>query len=285
MNPVHSTYGPVMAADSIDAIYNKYYFCRVEKDPLQDHGNIMIDGTWFYDVEAMDFWALDGEEIQLGVSSYDTVGAYDSIYVFSNWETAEFDTIINYTFVDVDTVIAFYNGIEVLLDIELGWHGIYPVESPDSVVWHVKDGDSVGLSEVITMGQRDSIKVYNVSTVNVDLGLNIETILDTTDSWTVDPFWTPSFWEDLDRFVLMAQFTDDSEPPVVWQRNSDYLDYSLTWAKVSPRRLGPGGENIEDVTGDNTEMLWFQFIAPTNSTNAVNTRCIITRLSARPHLP
>jgi len=285
MNPIHSAYGPVMAADSIDAIYDKYYFCRVEKDPLQPHGNIMVDGTWFFDVGAVDFWALDGEEIPIGVSAHDTVGEYDSMYVFSNWETAEFDTIIDYTFVSVDTVIAYYDAIDVFLDIELGWHDIYPVESPDSVVWMVKEGDSVGLSEVITMTQRDSIKVYNISTINVDLGMNIQTILDTIDSWTVDPYWTPSFWEDLDRFVLMAQFTDDSEPPVVWQRNSDYLDYSITWAKTSPRRLGPGGENIEDVTGDNTEMLWFQFIAPTNSTNAVNTRCIITRISARPHLP
>jgi hypothetical protein len=278
----HDPYGPVTGPDSIYAIYDKYYHCRVEKDPFQNHGNILVDGVWFYDVAAVDFWALDGENVQLGVSSYDTVGAYDSIYVFSNWETAEFDTIITYTILSVDTITAFYNGIEVILDIQLGSHGIFP---NDSVVWLVNDGDSVNVGEVFTMPARDSIKVYNMSTINIDLGLNIFTIYDTTDHWIIDPHWNPSFWQDNNRFVLMAQFTDQSEPPVVWERPSDYIDYSITWARTTPRRFGPGGENIGDVTGENTEMLWFQFIAPTNSTNPTHTRCIVTRLSARPNLP
>ncbi len=282
-NPVHAAYGPVHASDSIVALYDRYYLCLVEKDPLQDHGNILVDGTWYYDVESMPFWALDGADVQLGVSAYDTVGYYDSLYIFTNWETAEFDTIINYNITSVDTITAFYDAIEVTLDIELGSHDVYP---EDSVVWLVNDGDSVNVGEVFTMPIQDSIKVYNLSTINVDLGLNIDAIYDTSDSWILDPHWTPSFWEDLDRFVLMAQFNDDPEPPVVWERGSDYIDYTLTWAENTPGRIfGPGGENIDDPTGSNTEMLWLQFITPTKSTNPTHTRCIVTKISARPHLP
>lgn len=282
-NPVHAAYGPVDAADSIVALYEKYYLCLIEKDPLQPHGNIMVGSTWYEDVASQPFWGQDSEDIQLGVSAYDTVGDYDSIYVFSNWETGEFDTIITYNITSVDTITAFYDGIEVMLDIELGSHDVYP---EDSVVWVVNSGDSVGVGEVFTMTPVDSIKVYNMSTVNIDLGLNIETIYDTTDDWVEDPHWSPHFWQDLDRFVLMAQFNDDPEPPVVWQRNYDYIDYSLTWAKNTPDRIfGPGGADIGDRTSDNTELLWLQFISPTNSTNPTHTRCIVTRISVRPHMP
>lgn len=282
-NPVHTTYGPVHNCDSIVALYDQYFLCRVEKNPLQDHGRIFFEGVWFDDIEAYEFWASIGDNIDLGVSAADTVGDYDSLYIFTNWETAETDTMITWVVGGPDTITAFYNAIDVYLDIELGHEGVYP---EDSVVWLVNDGDSVGLAAVYTLTSDDSIKVYNLSTVNVDLGLNVDAIIDTTDLWVIDPYWSPHYWEDLDRFVLMAQFNDATEPPIVWERGRDYIDYSLTWAENTPGRIfGTGGENIEDVTGNNTEMIWLQFITPTQSTNPTNTRCIVLKMSAKPHLP
>ncbi|GEM_PF-1381865 len=279
-------YGPVSAADSIVAIYTQEYFCRIEKVPPQDHGAIYLEGTTYDRVGTLDFWAFADSIYEIGVAAGDTVGDYDSIYIFLNWEMdGSTDTLRDSPVVTgPDTFRALYSAIEVMIRIEIGHYGVCP---HDSVVWNITD--SLTFGEERTMTANDSIKIYNLSNVSVDFGLNISAIWDTCGPWIPDPYWNPHWWREYNRFVLRARFNDDSEPPVTWAMTRDFVGYPLVWATSDPeptlQYFGPGGENIPPPPGANTEMLWFQFQAPSSSDEPGHTRCIVVPLTVRPHMP
>ena len=275
--------GPVTHHDSIAAIYGTQYLCTVEKNPLEPHGSIYIEGTRYDGVASMDFWAQEGEIYNIGVSMSDTTS--DSLYVFLAWEDGPSDTLRpTPTIVAPDTFIADYDNILVILRLQVSQHRMYPC---DSLVWNILD--SLDWLETATMGTVDSMKIFNFSTVPVDLGLMIGQIYDTTDSWRPDTFWTPSNSADDNTFVLRARFNDAVEPPLLWWPTRDFVIETPYWARNEggsmPAIFGPGGEDIPPYADpDYTEKLWLQFKAPRNSNNPNHTRCIVLKLLAKVHL-
>jgi len=280
-------YGPVVVHDSITAFYTKEYYCHVVKDPLEPHGWISIDGTMHESTASVDFWAFADSSYELLVSPADTV--MDSLYSFDHWDEPGFPTSNYYEtppIIAPDTFLAIYNGIRAIIRVEYGQYGAFPSES---LYWCVSEGpgDLVTSGETRTMDMQDSIKIYNFSNVNVDFGLYIDEIYDTTDGWISDTIWEPGYSSAYNRFVLRARFDDSHEPPSVWWAFRDFIDISTVWASSDPSFsiFGPGGENVGHIPPNHTEMLWLQFIAPEFCDKQENTRCITLIIQAKIHLP
>lgn len=274
-------YGPVTRSDSLTAIYNQYYLCTIKKEPLEAHGSIYVAGVRYPRVATKDFWAQSGITTSIGVSAVDTVA--DSAYIFRHWamdlstDTVRASPVITRP----DTFVAIYEGIKVIISFRLGQYGIYP---NDSVYWNIED--SLHFNYEKTMLTRDSIKVYNLSNVAIDLGLQISAILDTSRRWAPDPYWTPGYSPANNRFVLRGRFDDNEIPPTTWNAFRDYIDYVLRFATRGTFAIfGPGGSNIPPPPGANTEKLWMQIITPTESTNPQSTRCIKVKIYARLYMP
>ncbi|HHS49501.1 MAG TPA: hypothetical protein ENN07_00070 [candidate division Zixibacteria bacterium] len=276
------TFGPIDRADSVSAIYQTQYLVRVEKDPLQPHGRIYIDGVAYPGIAEIEFWPFDGEELEIGVSRSDTIG--DSLYRFIMWDDGPADTMRVVTITEPDTFVALYEGISVLLRVHFSQYGALP---SDSLYWVVRD--SLEYEETATMNERDSIKIFNYSNVPIDLGLRIGNIFNVNDDWSLETAWNPGNTPDVNRFVLRARFDDNSEPPSSWWPTRDFVIRTVYWARnETPTTLGvfgPGGENIPPSPDPNfTEKLWLQFVAPRYSENPGHTRMIELQVIIKPNL-
>ncbi len=277
------TIGPIAHHDSISAIYQPQYMVRVEKNPLENHGSIYIDGVAYPGVALMEFWANSGSIFDIGVSKFDTTG--DSLYRFVDWTDGPTDTMRSTGTIDAPAVFtANYDPLSVRVRIEVSQRGIYPC---DSLFWDIRD--SLEWEQTVTMSQRDSLKIFNLSNVPVDFGLRIGEIFDTTESWHPDPYWSPGLSSDNNKFVLRARFDDSPEPPITWWLTRDFVIETIYWAKNegagSTGIFGPGGENVPAYDDPNyTEKLWLQFKAPRSGNHPEHTRAIVLNLVARMHL-
>ncbi|MCK5833292.1 fibronectin type III domain-containing protein [bacterium] len=272
--------GPIVGFDSLAAIYTKKSLCRVEKVPRETHGAIKVDGELYPGVAIVDFWHEWGTSLLLEVSNYDVFS--DSVYIFDYWGIPGFPTDTSLTVPEVtipDTFFAHYIPTRIQINLEIAQRGIFP---NDSVYWVIPG--TLDWAEEKAMLNTDSIKIYSYSNVPIELGLEVQNILDITAGWVEDPDWRPAYNPGSNKFSLYAQFTDLSTPPVSWTRIHDYIKDSPVWA--TSVIFGPGGYFLppEGEPGSTT-MLWFDFVAPISCENPNHQRCIEVLLLAQIYLP
>lgn len=272
---------PISAPETLIANYDKQFLCNVFKYPVQSYGFIEVLGEIYIRTASVDFWVDDSQSVPLNVSSIDIGG--DTVYTFAYWDGPGGGTEESYLtppIVSPDTFRAVYFSAEIFVDIKLGQHGVMP---NDSVVWDI--GDSVEFMEERVMETEDSIKIYNYSNIPVQLGLNTGRILDVELSWDDDTLWQPSFYPGHNRFVLYGRFENRiTEPPLTWDAARDYLKATTTWSTND--YLGPTGYNLAPIGhGENTDLLWMKFTAPSSSDYPDHRRMIEVTIIARLYLP
>ncbi|MBN2543792.1 hypothetical protein JXI42_13105 [bacterium] len=91
---------------SIDAEFCIAFQMMVQKDPLEDLGDIIIDGDTLRGVAERTIWVLIGSNHTIAVTSPDTIDTMR--YVFDEWSTGEETIEINVTVTSDTTFIAYY---------------------------------------------------------------------------------------------------------------------------------------------------------------------------------
>ncbi len=252
-------FGPVSAPLDLVAYYAGRARITVQKSPSESYGDITINGYTFDGVSSAEAWVPMGEESWVSVSRIDISTLEDTAYIFSHWDDDPADTLRPKELGAIDTaidVVAKYSPTVYVLSFSL---------SPTNI-WDI---DTLEPSYTRTMYPFEVISAANTGTVPIDYGL--QTVEDFTS-------WTAGYINGYNQFVLRAEFTQSSLPPVSFSPAQDYVKSSLAWS--SDVRFGPGGYNVPPGESYN---IWLQFIAPTNSHDYTR-QTIILRVWARPTL-
>ncbi len=255
----------ITAPDTFIAMYDAQYLIVIEKrdsasGALQTHGCIYPPDTIVCGVGEYYFWVDGGTVISFAVSEKDTVG--DSLYTFYRWSDGETDSLHSSFAVDApDTFIAWYEGIEYMICIELWQDGILP----DSVVWVPTSDTIIEPTATYSMSADDAITVINCGTVDAQLWLAVLACIDTLGADVSWAFTTSG--GDANVVSLRARFENSLSAPGYYSPIQDYLKYATfvkaTDASEDPTpEFGPYGGRL---TSSQNLYLFFQLVAPSSS--------------------
>ncbi|MFP4459735.1 MAG: hypothetical protein ACLFSQ_09130 [Candidatus Zixiibacteriota bacterium] len=142
----------------------------------------------------------------------------------------------------------------------------------DHTIW---DLDTADVSATRAMIEGDQFELSNCG--NCHLTFSLEWVE------TSPAPWVYGYGNGIDKFVTRARFTEDLAVPAVYDPARDYITDTPSWS--SEDKFGPAGY---DLTIDDIEYLWLEFLAPQGSSeesyyDIVNE--ITYRLEARANLP
>jgi len=225
------------AAESLAALYRMQYLLTVDKNPAESYGWISIDGEIAENSASASAWVWQDSTVEVSVSGNDIAGLC-SLYTFLDWTDGPTDSSRNVTVDDVVNLEANYSGDTVKIDIELS-----------NGTWNIPG--ELDRAETYTMLFSELIEITNNSTLPVQFGLELA---------DCDGL-APAYFIGHDVFTLRAAFNDEITAPT-FSPNRDFVKSTLLWA--TSLIFGPGGENVVQIPGSNTENLWMQFIAPSS---------------------
>ena len=256
----------ISGPDTFIAQYGVQYLLVIEKrdsvsGALQPHGCIYVGSTdTVCGTGSYAFWVDGGTSISFAVSRKDTIG--DSLYTFYRWDDGETDTLHSSVTVSApDTFVAWYEGIEYVICLELWQHGVMP----DTVVWVPTSDTLIDPSATYSMDATDVITVRNCGNVDEQLWLSV---ISCTDTLGTDVGWafTPSGGSD-NEISLRARFENTTTPPSYYMPSLDYIKYgtfeAATDASEDPTPIfGPYGGRL---TTSQDLYLFFQLVSPSRS--------------------
>lgn len=242
------------------ANYLKQFKFGVEKEPPQNYGWIKLNSTLYDSSWAISYWGFEDSSYQITVS--DTDGGH---YVFDFWDEGRItDTSRTVNISDCTTYVAHYYIEDINLEI---------TASP--TFWNLY---IMEVGQTIIMDPREMITIQNIGDCIIDLGLQIESIIDTSTGDHVS--WESSYFAGENVFVLLGIFNDETTAPETFDVHSDVIEDELIWASINI--FGSGGFNISE---SDSEHLWLQFLSPTMSYVYEIPVCITLCINGKVNLP
>ncbi|MBN1755599.1 hypothetical protein JW877_05230 [bacterium] len=261
------------------AMYDTKYRLLIRKDPPQPYGWLLFERDTVRDTHSASFWIYLDTTYTIEVSEYDMgpVPTYDSIYIFSEWESDPGAPIRRTVSYDSHAEeVARYLG--ELFNLSFWLNIDY---------WDLETMDP---EETATMEERDMIKITNDGNCPIDFGLRVSSVV----CGGIESLWIPGYSSDYNKFTLRARFNDSSTPPTMFNPSLDYVKSTTTWATTGGLFpiFGEGGVFIypdypvgRHPDPQSTENLWMQFHAPTSSSRYAELVIITVDLIGKPHLP
>lgn len=223
------------APDSVKALYDYYFLCRLEKLPHTGLGWVAMDFDTAMD--SISNWIRKGESFHISASDSDYNFASSGLWIFDGFSDGIFGPHYTAIVEQPTTIYAEYNWEDFFLNIEL-------TNEADSI-WSIIDVMEYG--EVVLMDEHEAFEVINRGNSPVDLGIQL--LGHDHDLWSSDSIAGYCIYNVRARF--------QPSMPLLFDRHYDFVKTAPTW--TTNVYLGPDGWELYP---GQQEKLWLYLALP-----------------------